>query len=214
MRTLLGTEAFDFLEKEGFAVLKGLFAANEDEAAGLASQIGFPVALKISSPYALHKTEAGGVKLPLKDEEEVRQAFQDVARAFTSVNPGKGMDGVIVQRLGSGFELIVGTLVDQQFGPVLMCGLGGIFAEAMNDVSFRLIPAEERDAREMVEELKGYGALQHPRQGSIDIPSIEAFLLHVSRLMERHSEIEEMDLNPVFVSSRGMEICDARIRIN
>jgi acyl-CoA synthetase (NDP forming) len=209
---MLSVDAVTFLEKEGLPVLKSILAAGEDEAAVRAAQIGFPVALKISSPDVVHKTEAGGIRVSLKDAAEVRQAFREMVGAFTSVNPGRRLDGVMVQEQGSGAEVIVGMLTDPQFGPVLMCGLGGVFVEAMKDVSFRLVPIERRDAREMLEELKGYEALVNARSGSIDLPALEDFLFRISTFLEDHPEVREMDLNPVFVTSRGVRICDARIK--
>ncbi len=212
-RLLLGVEAFDFLEKEGVPVLKTVLARDENEAAAMASRIGFPVALKVSSPDIVHKTETGGIKVSLKDEEEVRAAFTDIVHTFTADQPGKRLDGVIVQKLGRGLELIVGTMTDSQFGPVIMFGLGGIFVEALHDVSFRLIPLEARDAKEIMEDLQGYNILKNPRGEKVDLMAVQNFILQVSRLVEKHPEIREMDLNPVFASPRGVEVCDARIKI-
>lgn len=212
-KLLLGVDALAFLDGEGLRVLESCLAKDEHEAAREAAKIGFPVALKICSPDVVHKTETGGIRVFLKSEEEVRRAFGEIVEQFRSDYPEKRIDGVMAQRLGRGFELIVGTQKDKQFGPVLMFGLGGIFAEAVRDVSFRLIPVEARDAREMIEELKSYTALKNPRSGTVDIAAIEEFLVRVSSLMERHGEIQEMDLNPVFVTGSDIEICDARIRI-
>jgi succinyl-CoA synthetase beta subunit len=209
---MLSVDAVTFLEKEGFPVLRSLLAATEDEAAARAAEIGFPVTLKLSSPDVIHKTEADGIRVALRDAAEVRQAFREIVGSFTTGNPGKGLDGVMVQEQGSGAEVIVGMLTDAQFGPVLMCGLGGIFVEAMKDVTFRLVPIERRDAREMLEELKGYGALRNPRKGPIDLAEVEDFLLGVSAFLRDHPEVREMDLNPVFISTRGVRICDARIK--
>lgn len=209
---MLSVDAVTFLEKEGLPVLKSLLAASEDEVAVRAAEIGFPVTLKLSSPDVVHKTEAGGIRVSLRDAAEVRQAFTEMVSAFTSGNPGKRLDGVMVQEQGWGAEVIVGMLTDPQFGPVLMCGLGGVFVEVMKDVSFRLVPIERRDARDMLEELKGYEVLVNPRSGSTDIAAVEDFLLRVSTFLEDHPEVQEMDLNPVFVSSRGVRICDARIK--
>lgn len=210
---LLGIEAFSFLEKEGFPVLKSILTKDENDAVKVASDMGFPVALKIASPDIIHKTEIGGIRVPLNDEGEVKEAFRDLVQTFTSSNPEKRLDGVIVQRLGSGLELIVGTLKDDQFGPVVMFGLGGIFVEAINDVSFRLIPIEASDAKDMIEELEGCRILTSPRRETINLAIIENFLLKISRFIEKHREVQEMDLNPVFISSLGIEICDARIKI-
>jgi acyl-CoA synthetase (NDP forming) len=213
-KLLLGTDALQFLEKEGFSVLKNVLAKDENEAVRMASEMGFPVALKVSSPDVIHKTETGGIMLALKDAGETREAFKKITGAFISDHPGKRLEGVIVQKMGSGLELIVGVLKDQQFGPVLMFGLGGIFVEAMKDVSFRCIPIEARDAKEMVEELQAYNILKNPRKETIDLYVIENLLLRISKLVEKHRGIHEMDLNPVFVSSKGISICDVRIKID
>jgi succinyl-CoA synthetase beta subunit len=210
---LLGVEALSFLQEEGFPVLKSLLAENEDEAARKALEIGLPVTLKPSSPDVIHKTETGGIRVSLRDEAEVRQAFREIVGTFTSNCPGKRLDGVIVQRQGSGLEVIVGMLRDLQFGPVLMFGLGGVFVEAMKDVTFRLIPIETADAKDMMEELRGYDVLRNPRSGSLDLPAVEKLLVDISTFIAHHPEVQEMDLNPVFVSSHGVQICDARIKV-
>jgi succinyl-CoA synthetase beta subunit len=211
---LLGVEALSFLQEEGFPVLKSLLAHNEDDAAGKALEIGLPVTLKPSSPDVIHKTETGGIRVSLRDEAEVRQAFREIAATFTTNYPEKRLDGVMVQKQGSGLEVIVGMLRDQQFGPVLMFGLGGVFVEAMKDVTFRLIPIEKADAKDMMEELKGYDVLRNPRSGSIDLPAVENLLMDISTFIAHHPEVQEMDLNPVFVSSHGVQICDARIKVS
>jgi hypothetical protein len=210
---LLGVGALNFLEKEGFPVLRGLLARNEDEAVSQAWEIGFPVTLKLASPDVIHKTEAGGIRVLLRDEAEVRRAFSEITGTFLSESPEKRLDGAIVQEQGSGLEVIVGTLKDEQFGPVLMFGLGGVFVEAMKDVSFRLIPIGLSDARDMMEELEGYSVLKNPRRGTIDLHTVENLLFGISRLVGNHPEIGEMDLNPVFVSPQGISICDARIKL-
>ena len=212
-KLLLGVDAINFLEKEGLRVLDTRLARDENEAAAAAARMGFPVALKLCSPDVVHKTETGGIRVFLKSEEEVRRAFGEIIEGFKAEHPEKRVEGVMVQRLGGGFELIVGTRRDEQFGPVLMFGLGGIFAEAMRDVSFRLVPVGAKDAKDMIEELKSYAAIRSPRSGTVDIACVEDFLVRVSGLMEKHQEILEMDINPVFVSGSDIEVCDARIRV-
>ena len=211
---LLGVEALSFLQKEGFPVLKSLLAENEDDAARKALEIGLPVTLKPSSPDVIHKTETGGIRVSLRDEAEVRQAFREIAATFSTNYPEKKLDGVMVQKQGSGLEVIVGMLRDAQFGPVLMFGLGGIFVEAMKDVTFRLIPIEKADAKDMMEELKGYVVLRNPRSGSLDLQAVENLLIGISTFIAHHPEVQEMDLNPVFVSSHGVQICDARMKVS
>ena len=211
---LLGVEALSFLQEEGFPVLESLLAHNEDDAAKKALEIGLPVTLKPSSSDVIHKTETGGIRVSLRDEAEVRQAFREIVATFSTNYPEKRLDGAMVQRQGSGLEVIVGMLRDLQFGPVLMFGLGGVFVEAMKDVTFRLIPIEKADAKDMMEELKGYDVLRNPRSGSLDIPAVEKLLVDISTFIAHHQEVQEMDLNPVFVSSHGVQICDARMKVH
>jgi hypothetical protein len=163
----------------------------------------------------IHKTETGGIRVSLKDDTEVRQAFKELVGNFISDYPEKKFDGVIIQKQGNGLEVIVGMLRDPQFGPVLMFGLGGVFVEVMKDVAFRLIPIETTDAKDMMEELKGYRALKNPRSGPIDLPAAESFLFQLSMFISKHPEVREMDLNPLFVLSpgAGVKICDARIKV-
>jgi acetyl-CoA synthetase (ADP-forming) len=211
---LLGVEALSFLEKDGFPTLKSLLAKDEDEAVSKALEIGLPVTLKVSSPDVIHKTETGGIRVSLNDEAEVAQAFREIVGTFTADHPEKRLDGIIIQKQGSGLEVIVGMLKDPQFGPVLMFGLGGVFVEAMRDVSFRLVPIETFDAKDMMEELKNYEVLRKPRSGTIDLKEVEKFLFRISTFIANYPEIQEMDLNPVFVSSYGVRICDARIMVD
>jgi succinyl-CoA synthetase beta subunit len=211
---LLGIEALSFLQEGGFPVLKSLLAHNEDDATKKALEIGLPVTLKPSSPDVIHKTETGGIRVSLRDEAEVRQAFREIVATFSSNYPEKRLDGAMVQKQGSGLEVIVGMLRDAQFGPVLMFGLGGVFVEAMKDVTFRLIPIEKADAKDMMEELKGYDVLRNPRSGSLDLPAVEKLLVDISTFIAHHQEVQEMDLNPVFVSSHGVQICDARMKVH
>jgi len=161
----------------------------------------------------IHKTEADGIRASLRDESEVRQGFRQIVGSFATDQPEKRLEGVMVQEQGGGVEVIVGMATDEQFGPVLMFGLGGIFVEAMKDVSFRLIPMEASDAKDMMEELKGRQVLENPRSGSVDLPAVQNLLVGISEFITHHPEIREMDLNPVFVSSHGARICDARIMV-
>ena len=210
---ILGSDALSLLEINGFPVLRYGLAKNEDEAARIAARTGFPAALKISSPGVIHKTETGGIRLGLRDGNEVRAAFRQIMAGFAERYPEEKAEGVIVQARGEGIELIIGVMTDLQFGPVLMVGLGGVFVEALADVSFRYIPVTATDARAMLKDLQGYKALANPRTGKVDLAGIEEFLVRISRLVEAKPEIVEMDLNPVFVSEKGLQICDARIKL-
>ncbi len=210
-RIILGVDALDLLEKEGFPVLRSRLAKTADEAVLFASEIGFPVALKVCSPHAIHKTDINGVRYPLNNPQEVQEAFIELVENFRLTKPKKDLDGIMVQRVGSGIELIVGVHKDNQFGHVIMCGIGGIFVEAIRDVSFRMIPIEKHHARDMIEELQAYRILTSPRHRGIDIKLVEELLLAVSQFIVKHKTIKEMDINPVFISGSGIHICDVRI---
>jgi acetate---CoA ligase (ADP-forming) len=188
-----------------------------DDAAQLAREIGFPVAVKLASRRIVHKTEVGGVRLNLHDEAAVRQAFGDIQARLAREDKLDAMDGVVVQpMISSGVELMAGVIGDPLFGPLVAFGLGGIHVEILKDVCFRITPLTDRDAHEMVRSIRGYRLLEgyrgHP---PADIPAIEDLLLRVSRLVEEIPEISEIDLNPVFAlpPGQGCRIIDARIRI-
>lgn len=210
---LLGTDALSLLEQEGFPVLKSILTTDEKSVTDAAIEIGFPVTLKISSQDVIHKTEVQGIRTSLGNERHVLQSFRELFDGFKVKYPGKKLDGIIVQKDGKGVEVIVGTLNDAQFGPVLMFGLGGVFVEAIRDVSFRLIPIGPFQARDMMEELRNYDVLKNSRIGPIDLVALERLLYSVSQYIVDHPVVQEVDLNPVFVSSVGVSVCDARISL-
>ncbi len=212
-RLLLGIDALSFLKRKGFSILKTEFAKDADEAVQTARRIGFPVTLKVSSPDALHKSELGGVKVKLKGEKEVKEGFNEIFEAFRAQKPNGRFEGMLVQEQGDGVEAIVGALLDEQFGPVIMFGLGGIFVEVFEDITFRTIPIERKDARQMIRELKGYPLIAGARGLEVDLEKLENFLLKVSRFVEDNPQILEMDLNPVFLSRKEPTICDVRIKM-
>jgi len=196
---------------------RGGVATTANEAARLAREIGFPVAVKLASRRIVHKTEVGGVRLNLQNESAVRQAFADIQERLGRAEKLDAMDGVLVQpMIPAGVELMVGVTQDPLFGPLIGFGLGGIHVEILKDVCFRVTPITDRDATELVRTIKGYRLLEgyrgHP---PADISAIEELLLRVSRLVEEVPEISELDLNPVFAlpPGQGCLIVDARIRV-
>ncbi len=172
-----------------------------------------PVVLKVISPEVIHKSDAGGVKLNLDSAEKVGHAYDDIMSAIKKKYPDAKINGVSVQKMARpGVEVIIGMSKDAQFGPVIMFGLGGILVEILKDVSFRIVPLEKRDAREMVKEIKGYPVLEGYRgQEAVDIEYLEGLILKVSDFVEQHPEINELDLNPVFAYSDGATAVDARV---
>jgi acyl-CoA synthetase (NDP forming) len=171
------------------------------------------VALKIVSPEISHKSDVGGVKLGLKTAKQVEAAYEEILSAVKKIYPHAVIDGVSVQKMARpGTEVIVGMTKDAQFGPVLMFGLGGILVELLKDVSFRIVPLEQEDAREMIHEIKGYPMFEGFRgREPVDTSVLEEILLKVSRFVDDHPEIKELDLNPIFAYKDGAVTVDARI---
>jgi acetyl coenzyme A synthetase (ADP forming)-like protein len=196
-------------------LVPGGMAQTAAEAAALARQLGFPVAVKLASQRLTHKTEIGGVRLGLTDEAAVRQAFEEIRSRLARDGNLDAMEGVLVQAMiGGGTEVLVGMTHDPLFGPLVAFGLGGIHVEILGDVCFRVTPLTDHDASEMVRGIRGYRLFQgyrgHP---AADVVALEDLLLRVSRLVEEVPEISELDLNPVFAlpPGQGCRIVDARI---
>jgi len=212
-RPLLETEAKELLKEYGIPVPDFKLIKSEEEIAGLAKEINFPIVMKIVSPDIIHKTDAGGIKLNIKDETEARLAYQEIISKAKKYNKKARISGAIVYSMvPQGTEIIIGMMKDPHFGPVAMFGLGGIFVEVLKDVSFRIIPLEERDAREMITEIKGYEILKGVRgEGPKDIKAIKILLMKISKLTTENPEINEIDLNPIFVFENGLQVVDARM---
>jgi acyl-CoA synthetase (NDP forming) len=213
-RTILTEiEAKQVIKDAGISVIETRLAKSPKEAVDISREIGFPAVLKIASPDITHKTDAGGVKVGLKNAAEVKQAYADIMASAREKYPQAKIEGVSVQSMARpGIEIIIGMNKDAQFGPVIMFGLGGIFVEVLKDVSFRLIPIVKRDAEEMIKEIRGYALLNGYRgQEPADIPSLVDVLLKVSNLVEKTPEIKELDLNPVFAYGDAAIAVDARI---
>ncbi len=220
---VLENEAKDIMKAYGISIPPYGTATTADKAAIKAKEIGFPVVLKILSKDILHKSDAGGVKVNLKSEDEVRKAFGTIMENAKEYGKEKGIDvdlshGVFISAFADmGTEMIVGVTKDPQFGHALMAGLGGIFVEVLKDVSFRLIPFTEADAREMLKELKAYKILEGIRgEAPRDIDALVKIMLSVSKMIEENPEITELDCNPTFIyeKGKGALVVDARILIS
>jgi acyl-CoA synthetase (NDP forming) len=213
-RTLLTEiEAKQMLEEAGVPVSPARLAKTRDEAVAVAKELGFPIVLKIVSPQITHKSDVGGVALGLASAEDVGAAFDRVTASAKQHVPDATIEGVAVQRMErQGTEVIVGVTKDPQFGPVLMFGLGGVLVEVLKDVAFRVIPINQRDARQVIHEIKGYPLLEGYRGSeAADIGKLEELLLKVSSFVEAHPEVAELDLNPVFAYADGAIAVDARV---
>ena len=210
---LTEVESKQLLEEAGVPTTPARLATTREAAVEAARDVGFPVVLKIVSPQITHKTDVGGVKLDLKSPEEVAAAFDEIVAAARAAAPDATVEGVSVQQMARpGIEVIVGVSTDPQFGPVVMFGLGGVLVEVLKDVSFRIIPIAPRDARQMIREIKGFPLLEGYRgQEPADLSALENLLLRVSDFVEKHPEVSELDLNPVFAYKDAALAVDARI---
>jgi acetyl coenzyme A synthetase (ADP forming)-like protein len=181
-----------------------------DDAVAEADRMGYPVALKAAGPTLLHKTERNAVRLNLNDATAVRAVAQQFQEQFRDE-----LAGIVVQRMvPGGVEMLVGAIQDPTFGPIVVCGSGGVLVELLGDSSFRLHPVTDRDAREMVEELKGAALLRGFRGAKpADVDALEQTILRVSALLTICPEIQELDLNPVKVQTAGAFVVDARARV-
>jgi acetyl-CoA synthetase (ADP-forming) len=210
---LLEHEAKNICKEYGIPITQLNIAHTAEEASEFSEQIGYPIVLKIVSPDVLHKFDVGGVILNVKNQKEVRKAYNQIVENIKKHKPDARIDGIIIQEMAPcGTEIIVGSIKDAQFGPTLMFGLGGTFVEVMKDVSFRIAPITEADAQEMISEIRAYPILQGYRgQQPCDISAIIRILLSTSKLVMDHQVIKELDLNPVIVYEKGAKTVDARI---
>jgi len=212
-KVLLEHEAKTICAEYGITVNRFSLAKNENEAAELAERIGFPAVLKVVSPEIVHKSEAGGVKINLKDTDEVRGAYNTIIENAKKYNSKANIVGVLVQEMApQGIETIIGAVKDPQFGQTLMFGLGGIFVELLKDVTFRVAPITEQDAAEMIVGVKAFPLLNGYRGSPpADVKAIVTQLVCVSHLVMDYPEIRELDLNPVMAYPHGTKVVDARI---
>lgn len=213
-RTLLTeTESKQLLKENGIPVVDTLLATTKEEAISIAKQLGFPVVLKVASVDVVHKSDAGGVKLGLTSAAQVGKAYSEIMTSIKKGFPKARIQGVSVQTMArKGIEVIIGMSKDPQFGPVIMFGLGGVLVEVLKDVSFRIVPLTRRDAKDMIEEIKGYPILKGVRgQEPADIAALEQLIVKVSSFVDKYPQIKELDLNPVFAYKDGAMAVDARI---
>ena len=210
-------EAKSFLEYYNLPVVKTRVGQTEDEAVSLASQIGYPVALKILSPQIVHKTDAGGVALDLNDENEVRNAFNRIVKSAKEYDPTAEISGVTVQQMvkKQGYEVILGAKADPVFGPVILFGMGGVGVELFKDFAIGLPPLNQTLARRMMEETKVYQLLKGYRNvPPANIPLLEEILVRFSQMLVDYPQLKEVDINPLFVDEKDAVALDARIVID
>ena len=176
-----------------------------------ASPVAFPVAVKVESPDIAHKTEAGALRLKITDLDGLKQAAREVVASARRYRPDARIDGVLIQEMASGVEIIAGAVNDPHFGPVIAFGLGGIFTELMKDVTYRFAPFDVETAREMVGEIRTAALLTGYRgQPALDVDALAEALARLSRLIADHADrIAEIDVNPMFVRPAGQGVVAA-----
>ncbi|MDD1773496.1 MAG: acetate--CoA ligase family protein [Methanomassiliicoccales archaeon] len=208
-------KAKGMLRSYGIGVTRDVFCKTADEAAIAAGKIGYPVVMKLVSPQIVHKTEFEAVRLNVVGDDAVRTVFEEMTRLARGRLADLQIDGVLVCETAKGQEMIVGSLKDPQFGQMIMFGLGGINVEVFKEVSYRLAPIEEIDAREMISELKGRTLLEGFRgRERVNIDALVSTLVAVSHLLSDFPEIDEMDLNPLFGNKDGVKVADARMMLH
>ena len=210
---LLENEAKELVSLHGVPIYVDHLVHSAKEAVEAAKRIEGDVAMKIVSPDILHKSEAGCVKLNIRTPKDIRQTFNNIVDNAKRYNPSATIKGVLVSPMvGEGLEVIVGTKSDDQFGPIIMFGIGGIMVEVLKDVVFRVLPISGRSARKMIDEIRSVALLNGFRNyPPADKIAIRSLLLAISEIIGSYPDIQEMDLNPVIVHEQGLSIVDARI---
>lgn len=203
-------ELHELFDAVGVTVAQTQLVADVNEAVQAAKVMGYPVALKAAGPRLVHKTEVGGVRLNLADEQSLRAACEEM-----SARLGEELSGMIVQEMVTdGVEVVVGATLDPTFGPLVVYGSGGILVEILNDVAFRINPLTDVDVEEMLNEVKGTALLRGWRgTAAANEAALKTLILRISVLLEICPQIHEMDANPVKVSATEAKVVDARIRV-
>tara|TARA_Y100000310_G_scaffold342637_1_gene446711 strand:+ start:13402 stop:14025 length:624 start_codon:yes stop_codon:yes gene_type:complete len=204
MQVMVEREAEDFLEKAGFDVARREFCTTPMEAVKAAKKLKYPIAMKVVSQKILHKSDVGGVALDIKSDSEIKKTFNSMKKL-------KGFEGVLIQDYTEGAFVLLGLKKDPTFGHVVVVGAGGIYTEMLKDVSFRVCPITNDDAKEMLKELKFYDVLKGVRGEKYNLKKVRDTLVALSRLAKNNPKIKELDINPMILSDSDARIVDARI---
>ncbi|HAG49853.1 MAG: acetyl-CoA synthetase [Deltaproteobacteria bacterium GWC2_42_51] len=212
-KSLLEPEAKEIIKAWGIPVPPFFVAKDRNLAMGAGNNIGYPVVLKVISGDILHKTEAGGVRMGLKNEQEVEEAFNEMIFEISDHMPTARIEGFLIEKMAAkGVEVIVGGIRDAQFGPAVMFGLGGMTVELLKDVSFRLAPVTREECLDMISEIKAHPLLTGYRGAEpSDIDVIVDCIIKVGNIMDAVDEIKEMEVNPLIVYEKGAMAVDARV---
>ncbi len=204
--------AREILEGAGVRYNRSGTAKDEDEAAEVARGMGYPVVVKLISSDVIHKSDVGGVVLDVVGEDGVRAACRSICESVAKAQPGAHIDGFTIEEQVKGTEIIVGMSRDPEFGPMLMCGMGGVFVEVYKDVAFRLVPMSRRDALDMIGEIEAQPLFDGARNRPVlDRGELAEVLIRISDLVEACPRVRELDLNPLVITDDGLVAIDARV---
>ncbi len=208
---LLEPEAKKLCNNYGIITGKWRVIKEKEEIDNVLKDIDFPIVMKIISYDVLHKSDIGGVILNIKNKEEALNSYDKIRNI--AKERSIRFEGVLIEEMApQGIEIIIGAKRDEQFGPIVMFGLGGIFVEVFNDISLRIIPIDKNEALEMISEIRAYPIIKGIRgREGCDIDSLADLILKVSKIMMDIPNIKEMDLNPVIAYKKGYRVVDARI---
>ncbi len=211
--SLLIHEAEKICELHGISTPKSYVARNLEEALSRVDEVGFPVALKRVSPQISHKSDVGGVLLNIKNQEELESAYPKLIDDVMGKAPSATILGVFVEKMmPASTEVIIGCIRDKQFGPSIMLGMGGIYAEVYGDAAFRVAPIDRIDAFNLIHELKGSKILEGARgREPADLDALADLLIRTSEMVIEHEEVNQLDLNPVIVYPKSVCAVDFRI---
>jgi acyl-CoA synthetase (NDP forming) len=212
MKTLNVLESKRLVERYGIKFADSRLARTLDEAMILANSVGYPVAMKIVSDDISHKTDFGGVAVGIRDDAELESSFKSIVGSVKKKQPEARLEGVLVQKMvEDGVNVLIGGKKDPTFGQIVVFGLGGIFVEVMEDISMRAAPIGRKEAIEMMSETRGFKILEGYRGKRYDVEALAQILVKVSSMLDKRSDIVEMDINPVIVLKKGAVAVDARI---
>jgi hypothetical protein len=203
------------LFKEYDLDFQGILVKEKDKMAEAMKKLGAgPFIMKAISPDVIHKTDMGAVKLNIKNVKEAEVAWDEIVSNIKSKNPQAVIEGMLVQAMASGKEVIIGMKIDATFGPTILFGLGGIFTEVLKDTSLRIAPVSKEIALEIIHEIRGINILTGLRgEASVNLEKIAEIIVKLSKLAIGHPEIKEIDLNPVIVNYDKAFVVDARVMV-
>jgi acetyl-CoA synthetase (ADP-forming) len=212
-KNLLEPEAYEVLSYYSIPISPYKVVNSIEEAESAANSIGYPIVLKIVSPDIIHKSDVGGVRIDIKDDQQLKEDYTSLFNDVREKAPSARIVGVLVEKMvPKSVEVVVGMLRDPTFGPAVMFGLGGVLIEIMKDVIFRITPVSKEEAIDMIKKVKGYPLLSGFRGSKpLDIDAIADVICNVSRVSMENPAIDQVDLNPVIIYEKGLSVVDARI---